>query len=134
MLNPCLCKFFDKEMAYEACVRSVFPKLRELFPKTKLWLLIGFSLGGKYLLKARKWFLSNEKVKIALIDSICHSESAIRQVGDAPCRHWVCHVDAHQGLDTVFCGSTEHRMAVGACFESLTKWMDEDSESKCTLS
>ncbi len=37
MLNPCLCKYVDKERAYRMFLQDCFPRLMHLFPDTKDW-------------------------------------------------------------------------------------------------
>ncbi len=72
--------------------------------------------------------------KIALIDSICHSVSSLRHVRDAKCCHFACNPNIHSGVETVECGTDDHRLAVGSSFDMVTKWiLDDEKNFQCLL-
>jgi hypothetical protein len=92
-------------------------------------LLLGYSLGGKHLLESVGRELAGREVRIALIDSVCHEAEHMERLDRAvEVMHFAC-VPGHEvsNCRTEYCGTTEHRMAVGAAFPLVTKWLLPDA-------
>jgi hypothetical protein len=128
VLNPCLPKYADKERAYALHASRVLPLIAQRWPASRQ-LLLGYSLGGKYLLESVGREFAGREVRIALIDSVCHEAEHIEQLDPAvEVMHFACvleHEVSH--CRTEYCGTAEHRMAVGTAFPLVTKWLLPDA-------
>ncbi len=126
VLCPCLPKYAEKERAYALHVRRVLPLVAQRWPASSSpLLLLGYSLGGKFLLKSVRRELAGRRVRIALVDSVCHEPRHLERLGrGAEVTHFSCEQGKEEpGCRTVYCGTAEHRLAVGAAFPLVTEWL-----------
>jgi class 3 adenylate cyclase len=142
VLCPLLLKYFSPDKAYERHVNFVIPQVLGRFKSTKRFVLVGYSLGGKFAIEAAKMLRDTnmESLKVSLIDSICHNltdENAetmtfLRSI----CKHWACQPSRVEdnGIDSVHCGTEDHRLAVPVCLMEVLNWASGDSHaSMCVL-
>jgi hypothetical protein len=125
VLCPCLPKYAEKERAYALHAQRVLPLVARRWPASRL-LLLGYSLGGKYLLKSVGRELAGRSVRVALVDSVCHQAKHLARLGPrgAEVAHFTCEAGREEpGCRTVYCGTAEHRLAVGAAFPLVTEWL-----------